>query len=604
MSRIGRIFHFFRPYIPAFVASFVLAVLASIFDGFSFALMIPFLRVLFGGGPMQLEAPTVVERVLDTTVGGVLSDEGGFAALRAIALLILAAVALKNVAGYVAAYLGAYIQEGFARDLRNALYAHIQQLGLGFYQRTRGGQLISRMLADADQAKVLVSAALASVLQNGVLIAVYVAILFALSWRLTLLTLILAPLLALVLTPVLRRMRQRLRRALDDRGELTVIMSDTVGGVRLVKAHAAESYERRRFSEAANRYFDGILRTQRLAILASPLSETLASAVVVMLLLSVTLIAAEAQTFRPELFVTFLAVTIRLLPPVKSLAQFPAYAQQAMAAADRVFEILEEPPDDIDDPSAIAFPRLQREIRFSDVWFAYEPDNWVLRGIQLAARRGEVVAIVGPSGAGKSTLVDMLPRFIQPQRGVILIDGVPINVYTRRSLRSSLGIVSQEMVIFNETVLANIAYGDQSGVSQEAIEAAARAANAHSFIEHLPQGYATLLGERGTRLSGGERQRIALARVLLRDPPILILDEATSALDTESERLVQEAIGRLLENRTVFVIAHRLSTVARADLIVVLDGGRIVEQGRHSQLVSGGGLYQRLHALQLAGAEE
>jgi subfamily B ATP-binding cassette protein MsbA len=293
------------------------------------------------------------------------------------------------------------------------------------------------------------------------------------------------------------------------------------------------------------------------------------------------------------------AVALRLLSPVKALAQFPAVAAESLTAADRIFEVLDRPAEDVDPPGALAFPGTVREITFRDVWVAYEPGAWALAGVNLTVRRGEVVALVGPSGAGKSTLVDLLPRFLEPTRGAVWLDEVPLARYSRASVRRALGIVSQDVVLFNETVRANIAYGDRAGATDAQIEAAARAANAHDFIERLPDGYATPLGERGARLSGGERQRIAIARALLRDPPVLILDEATAALDAEAEREVQEAFARLLAGRTVLVIAHRLSTVARADRIVVLDRGRIVEEGGHDDLVARSGLYARMQELQV-----
>ncbi len=603
MQGFHRLLGFVRPYTRSLTGCFAAAVVVSVLDGFTFALLIPFLRLLFGAGAgIVADTPTAVERALDAVVGFAFSTDRGVA-LRNVILLILGTVAVKNIAVYAAGALGVHIQEGVARDLRAALYAHIQRLGLGFYQRVKGGQLVSRVVADTDQARGVVSAALVSAAQNIILIAVYVAILFSLSWRLTFLTLLVAPTIALVMRPILGRIRLRVRQALHDRGEVAAIMSETVEGARLVKAHGAEEYERRRFEEAIGRYFRGIVKAGRLAVLAHPVSETLGAGVVLLLLVfGMSAGTGAGAAMRPEIFMTFLAIALRLLPPVKSLAQFPANAELALAAAERVFEILDQQPDDVDPPGAQTFPGLKRDILFRDVWVAYEPGTWVLKGIDLRVQRGEVVAIVGPSGAGKSTLVDLLPRFTEPGRGVVLVDGVPISRYSRRSLRSAMGIVSQHTVIFNDTVRANIAYGDQEQASREAVEAAARAANAHHFIDGLPQDYDTVLGERGMRLSGGERQRIAIARALLRDPPILILDEATSALDTESERLVQEAIERLLENRTVLVIAHRLSTVARADQIVVLDGGRLVERGRHDELVVAGGRYQRLHALEMTAA--
>lgn len=595
MPRMRRLLGYLRPYSRAFAVGVLAAVIASALDGFTFALLIPFLRLLFGFGSTAAGAPTLVERVLDALLGGWLPADRPVVALRHVVLVLLGAIALKNAAGYAAGYLRARIQESVARDLRLGLYRHVQCLGLGFFQGVRGGRLVGHAAADADQAKMIVGQTLTSGLQNGALVLVYLGILFALSWRLTLVTLVLAPALALLLRPVIGGVRRRLAEALEQRGELAAIMSETVEGARLVKAHAAEDYERGRFAAAAQRYLDGLLRSEQLALLAHPLSETLGAAVVILVLVFGTMATVGGEALRPELVIAFLAVTLRLLPPVKSLSQFPAQAESSLAAADRIFAVLDREPDDVDPPGARPFPGLAHTIAFRDVWVSYQSGHFVLRDVTLTVRRGEVVAVVGPSGAGKSTLVDLLPRFLEPARGAVLIDGVSIREYDRRSLRRHLGLVSQHTVLFHDTVRGNIAYGHQAGAGDAAIEAAARAANAHSFIERLPQGYQTVLGERGMRLSGGERQRIAIARALLRDPPILILDEATSALDVESERLVQQAIERLLRNRTVFVIAHRLSTVAHADQIVVLEQGRVVERGRHADLIRAGGLYQRLH---------
>ena len=592
MRRFRRLLAWLSPYRAAFAASTAAAVVAGVFDGFTFSLLIPLLRLLFGAETAIAAAPTPLERLLETVAGPAFADDPR-RALVAVAVLILVAVLLKNAAYWISTYLGVRIREGVARDLRVALYEHLQTLALPFFGRTRGGELMSRMLSDADQTRVAVSHALAQVLRSAAVVLVYVALLFAISWRLTLVALVITPALAIGLRPILRRVRERARHATASRGDMAAVMAETVAGARLVKAHAAEPYERRRFLAAADRHVSDVLRAERVAILASPLSETLGATLLAGLLLAGTWAGVTGAMLRPELFVAFIAVTLRLMSPLKVLAHFPTIAEEALAAADRIFAVLDVPPDDVDERGAPGFPGLRDTIEFRDVWVAYDGEAWALSGVNLTVRRGEVVAIVGPSGAGKSTLVDLLPRFVDPTRGEILIDGVPLATYGRRSVRRGLGIVSQETVIVHDTVRTNIAYGDEAGASPEAVEAAARAANAHDFIMRLPQGYDTVLGERGARLSGGERQRIALARALLRDPPILILDEATSALDPASDRLVQEAAGRLLEDRTVFVIAHRLSTVARADRIVVLDRGEIVEVGSHDELVAAGGVYRR-----------
>ncbi len=602
MARFNRLMGFVRRYAGVLTVTFLAAVVVSVLDGFTFALLIPFLRVVFDTTGGVVDAPTAVERVLEAIIGFALTENRG-TSVRNVVLVILLVIAVKNVAVYVAAALGAYVQEGVARDMRQDLYTHIQYLGLGFFQRMKGGQLISRMIADIDQACRIVSAALVSTVQNVVLVAIYLAILFSLSWRLTLITLILAPAIAIIIRPIQLRIRKRMSVALHDRGEVAAIVSETVAGARLVKAHGAEAYERRRFAAAAGHYFEGVVKAQRLAALAHPVSETLGAAVVLLLVVvGFSLGVGGSDGMRPELFIPFVVIALRLVSPVKALTQFPMHAEMSLAAADRVFEIVDERRVDVDSEGAKTLPVLERDIEFQDVWFAYEPGTWVLRGVTLNVRRGEILAIVGASGAGKSTLVDLLPRFVEPSSGRILIDGVAISEYSRGSVRQAMGIVSQHTVIFNDTDRANIAYGEEESADSGAVEAAARAANAHEFIEQLPQGYDTVLGERGMRLSGGERQRIAIARALLRDPPILILDEATSALDIEVENLVQEAIGRLLENRTVFVIAHRLATVARADQIVVLERGRLVERGRHDELVAAGGVYQRLHHLEMVAS--
>ncbi len=598
MRRVARLLAYVRPYRVALLVSAAASFVAAALDGLTLALLIPFLRLLFDTGSSFGDVPSAAERALELVVGPIVETGDRATALRNVVVVVLVTVALKNVALYAADYLGTYIQEGVSRDLRRGLYRHLQRLGLGFFRRTRGGQLVSRVVADADQAKGLSSAALVDAFRNVVLAAVYLTILLSLSWRLSLVTLLLAPLVVLLLRPILVRVRAGIGAALDERGEMAAVLSETVEGARLVKAHGAEGYERRRFAMAAERYVASVLRARRVAALASPLSETLGAAVLLLLLFGSW--TANPGGLRPELFVTFVVVSLRMLRPVKLLSQFPVQAENALAAADRIFEIIDTPPDDVDPAGAAPFPGLVDTIEFRDVWIAYEERRWVLSGVSLTVRRGEVLAIVGPSGAGKSTLVDLLPRFVEPSRGAVLVDGVPLVRYGRRSLRAAMGVVSQQTVIFNDSVRANIAYGDQEHAADAAVEAAARAANAHHFIERLPDGYDTLLGERGLRLSGGERQRIAIARALLRDAPILILDEATSALDPESERPVREAIGRLLENRTVFVIAHRLSTVARADRIAVLDRGRLVECGPHDDLARAGGLYHRLLSLELS----
>jgi subfamily B ATP-binding cassette protein MsbA len=592
-----RLFRFLRPHAWRMTGTVACNIAAAALDVFSFTLLVPFLNKLFD----QPNIASPMSKLQDRIVGLFLDGSNPRAALVNI-IIILAAVTLKNVFVWVSGQLGAQLQEYVTRDLRNALYAHLQRLPLGFFVRTKTGDILARVLNDTQQTKQVITQSVTQSLQSAAVVVITIATLISYSWRLTLLALVVAPMLIGLLQPLLQKLRKGHRRLSNQYGEMTAVVQESVSGIRLVKSFGGEQYEEGRFREGSGRYARGMVRVTRLAVLAQPITETVGTAIAVAILWAGARMV-DAGTLTGSVLITFLILVMRMLQPLKQLSQVPTVAQQSLAAAERIFEVLDSPTEESLDRGKIATATFDRAIEFERVSFAYA-DEPVLSDVSLVAPKGQVIALVGASGAGKSTLVDLIPRFYEPTSGRILLDGVDTREIALPALRSLIGIVSQDTVLFNDTVRHNLAYGAAGKYTDAQIEAAAHAANAHRFIAELPNGYDTVLGERGTRLSGGQRQRLSIARALLVDPPILILDEATSALDTESERLVQEAIDRLLEGRTVFVIAHRLSTIAHADQILVLERGRVVEHGTHGALLARRGHYHRLHALQFGDARD
>jgi len=597
-----RLLPYLRPHGWRMAITIVANLIAALLDGFAIALLIPFLNILFHQ-PASTMPKGFVGNLLHTFVGGQIIQGDEMRSLRNVIILVMVAVILKNLLVWIAGQFGATLQEYVTRDLRNSVYRHLAHLPLGYFTQMKAGQILSRVINDTFETRLILTQIVTQSLQSASLVLVYIAILFSISWKLSLIALVILPLLGFSLQPMLRKLRRGNLRRGNVHGEMTSVLQETISGIRLVKASSAEGYEEARFAEGSNKYARSSLKLTRLALLAPPITEIIGTLIAVVILWIGAWQVLRGGTMTGATLLAFLTLVLRLLQPLKQLSQMRTTAQSSLASAERLFEILDSPAEFQRDRGTRDKAAFERDLRFENVTFSYG-DAPVLTGIDLTARKGEVVALVGPSGSGKSTLVDLIPRFYEPAQGRILVDGIDTREIKLPALRALTGIVSQETVLFHDTVRNNIAYGAAEKYSQAQIEAAARAANAHEFITELPSGYDTLLGERGTRLSGGQRQRLAIARALLSDPPILILDEATSALDTESERLVQEAIDRLLRGRTVFVIAHRLSTIAHADQILVLDRGEIVEQGSHAELLARRGAYYRLYSLQFGDADE
>lgn len=516
-----------------------------------------------------------------------------------VAALLLGAYLLKGVGAYVSGYLMTWVGQRVVKDLRTRLYRHILDQSAAFFSRRTSGQLMSRITNDVAQVQQAVSETLADLVRESLAVFGYAGWLFYVDWRLALVCLTAAPLVVYPLTQLGQRVRRMTRRSQQELEHLTHVAAEGLTGHRIVKAFGAEAREGQRFSHAADRLFRTTMRVVSAVAALPPLMEIVGGVAAVLALWYGSRQVAAGDLTTGE-FASFLTAAFMMYAPIKKLSRVNAGLQQAIAASQRIFGLLDTHTEVLDKPGAPPLEPLRRSVEFRDVGFAYDDaqGQFTLRHVSFEARANQVVAIVGLSGAGKTTLVNLIPRFYDVTEGAILIDDVDIRDVSLASLRSQIALVTQETVLFDDTIAANIAYGVPDA-SVERIEAAARAAHAHEFVTTLPDGYRTRIGERGQRLSGGQRQRLAIARAILKDSPLLVLDEATSSLDAESELLVQDALANLIRDRTTFVIAHRLSTVRRADLIVALDEGRVAETGTHESLVGlPEGVYAKLYALQ------
>jgi len=617
MRALRRVFSYIRPYWKHLIISILCTVMFTALSGASVWLLTPLMRTVFlsqetdlrgapdGAGPASgeleitgksLDLSSLRERIQSRTYA-LFAGKSPLDTLKRLCLAILLVILLRNLFSYFQAYFITFLKEGIIRDVRNQLFSHLQFLSLHYYHGKRSGQLISRVINDTVTLNETVNISFSVLIRDPLMVLIYLFIVVLINWRLTLVIMAVLPLSLYIVTRIGRKLRTYSTRSLEKLSNITSILQETFSGIRIVKAFGMEPVEIGKFQRETDRYFRTMLKRVRVRSLAGPVNEFLGTAAGVLILWYGGRQVLRGDIMGPEEFMTFIIAIFLLMQPIKSLSKVHNRIQEGLAAADRIFGVLDTPPRIHQAPDAIEVDGFRESIRYRDVVFAYDGGEPVLNHIDLEIRRGEVVALVGASGVGKSTMADLLPRFYDPQEGSVELDGVDVKRISIPSLRRLFGVVTQETILFNDTVYNNIAYGAQ-GAGREEIVGAARAANADEFIRELPGGYEAEIGDRGAKLSGGQRQRIAIARALLKNPSILILDEATSALDSEAEIYVQQALDRLMENRTALVIAHRLSTVQNADRIVVLDGGSIAQVGRHEDLIRQEGIYKKLYKLQ------
>ena len=610
-----RILRYLRPYWRRLALSIVCTVFYSVFSGASIYLSIPLVETLFDQSSSQVQTPPRNSVVPNEIVGGkqqlenliksLIFTGSKTESLFKICVVILIVFLLKNLFGYVQSYLMAYVEQGLMMDIRNELYRHLHNLSLSYFTNERTGNLISRITNDVNVVNGGVSASFVTLIREPLLVIVFLGIAFTLSWQLTLLSFVVFPFSLSIISSIGRRLYRESGVMQEKMADITSVLQETISNVKVVKAFAMEDFEDKKFQKETKSYFRTMLTMTRVRNLATPVTEFLSIVAGVAIIWyggKQVLVTGEMKAAE---FLGFLFAIFQVMPPIKELSNVTNRLQEFAAAGRRIFEILDTKPAIQNLPDAIALSPLKKGIEFKNVSFFYSnndddksPKTEILSSINLRIKKGEVVAIVGPSGSGKTTLVDLIARFYDPVEGMITFDNIDIRQFILQSLRGQIGIVTQETILFNDTVRNNIAYG-LADFPDKKIRDAARAANALSFIEAMPEGFESIIGDRGTKLSGGQRQRISIARALLKNPPIMIFDEATSALDSESEVLVQEAIERLMQNRTSLVIAHRLSTIRNADRIIVLEKGKIVQEGRHVELLKQkNGLYKRLCDLQ------
>ena len=603
INKFNRVLAYVKPYWGSVTMNIVFVVLSTIFSLFSFSMIVPFLNLLFNPDNLITVKPEFSlssDALLETMnyyISAIIIAKGQKMALLFICAMLVFAFFLRNFTTYMASYYMASVRVNSIKDMRAAVYNKILVLPLSFYSRQKKGDIMARITTDLQEIEVSIMNYLDVFIKSPITIIAYFAYMLGVSWELTLFVLCVLPIGGIVIGKIGKSLKKDSKEGQTRLANIIANIEETISGLRIIKAFNAIDYTNEKFEEQNSGYSKLLKSVHRKRDLSSPMSELLSAVVIsIVLWFGSTLILSGSASITAANFIAYIIVFSQIIPPAKSFSHGFYNLQKGMASAERVFEILDADEVILEKDNAKHIAEFKDSIKYNNVVFRYGKDD-VLKNINLNIEKGKMIALVGESGGGKSTMVDLLPRFYDVCEGSITIDGIDIRDYKINDLRGLMGIVSQESILFNDTVHNNIAFGMKNATRADVIEAA-KVANAHDFIMQLENGYDTYIGDRGMNLSGGQRQRLSIARAVLKNPPILILDEATSSLDTESEKLVQDALSKIMSNRTSVVIAHRLSTIQNADDIVVLAKGHIVEQGKHDELIAKNGVYKRLTDLQ------
>ncbi|MCI0716114.1 MAG: ABC transporter ATP-binding protein/permease [Chlorobi bacterium] len=601
MREYFRLVRLLKPYRHLLVLSFILVVLFSVFNAASVYLSIPLLKTLFtqsGTDLSVLPAKNFFDGFRNYIDSFIFSGNDKYESLLKVCILLLSAYFLKNLFGYMQSILTQYVEKSLITDLRRKLFHKFNSLSLKYFNERKSGDIVSRFITDVNSIQNTVSVTFTDLIKQPVLIITFLLMAFFISWKLTLVSMLTVPLSVLFIIYLGKKLRKYSIRVQEKLGEFTSVISENIYGGKIIRAFSMEDFENRRFEVKLKDYLRSLMKSSIYSNLTRPLTEIVSVVLGVFIIYYAGREIFTGGSLAPEEFIGFLIIIFQLMAPIKDLSTVSNRIQESYAAASRIFEIVDAKPDVYDTPKSADKRDFTNAIEFKNVSFGYDSgEKLILDNINLTIRKNERIALVGLSGVGKSTMVDLLPRFYDVTGGEILIDGVNIKDIKLKSLRKLFGIVTQEIILFNDTIENNIAAGHEN-IGVEKITDASQNANAHDFIMQTENGYETVIGDRGIKLSGGQRQRIAIARALLENAPIMILDEATSSLDTESEALIQDAIERLMKNRTSIVIAHRLSTIKNADRIIVLENGKITSTGKHEDLIKDGkSIYKKLYEL-------